>query len=37
MTLLSGIRKSSHLTDAQFLVLSEAAGRDSGFVVVPSN
>ena len=35
MTQLSGIRKSSHLTDAQFLVLSEAAGRDSGFVVIP--
>ena len=35
MTQLSGIRKSSHLTDAQFLVLSEAAGRDNGFVVIP--
>ena len=35
MTQLSDIRKSSHLTDAQFLVLSEAAGRDSGFVVIP--
>ena len=35
MTQLSGIRKSGHLTDAQFLVLSEAAGRDSGFVVIP--
>jgi hypothetical protein len=35
MTQLNGIRKSSHLTDAQFLVLSEAAGRDSGFVVIP--
>ena len=35
MTQLSGIRKSSHLTDAQFLVLSEAAGRDSGFIVIP--
>lgn len=35
MTKLSGIRKSSRLTDTQFLVLSEAAGRDGGFVVVP--
>ena len=35
MTQLNGIRKSSHLTDAQFLVLSEAAGRDSGFIVIP--
>ncbi|WGJ15259.1 DUF3489 domain-containing protein [Methylocapsa sp. D3K7] len=35
MTQLSGIRKSRHLTDAQFLVLSEAAGRDSGVVVIP--
>ena len=35
MTKLSGIRQSSQLTDTQFLVLSEAAGRDSGFVVVP--
>ena len=25
MTKLSGIRKSSHLTDTQFLVLSEAS------------
>jgi hypothetical protein len=35
MTQLSGIRKSSHLTDAQVLVLLEAAGRDGGFVVIP--
>jgi Protein of unknown function (DUF3489) len=35
MTQLNGIRKPSHLTDAQFLVLSEAAGRDSGFIVIP--
>ncbi len=37
MTQLSGIRKPGHLTDAQFLVLSEAAGRDSGFVVIPEH
>ena len=35
MIQLNGIRKPSHLTDAQFLVLSEAAGRDSGFIVIP--
>jgi hypothetical protein len=35
MTQLSGIYKPGHLTDAQFLILSEAAGQDSGFVVIP--